>query len=214
MASTKLAITDTLPLPNSTVKIPRLGFGVYEPLGRDCVVAVLAALKAGYRHIDTAQDYGNEKEVGEAFRQSGLKRSEVFITTKIAYNKGSVEDTYQCVLDSARAIDGEDGLVDLFLVHTADIGLAGRKEVWLALEKLLEAGRARSIGVSNDWIGHIEEMMPYAKIWPPMINQIEVSQLKLTVNVSLNMNEFYTMSFLGLLSNLYNLLAPPLVPTP
>jgi diketogulonate reductase-like aldo/keto reductase len=214
MASTKLAITDTLPLPNSTVKIPRLGFGVYEPLGRDCVVAVLAALKAGYRHIDTAQDYGNEKEVGEAFRQSGLKRSEVFITTKIAYHKGSVEDTYQCVLDSARAIDGEDGLVDLFLVHTADIGLAGRREVWLALEKLLEAGRARSIGVSNDGIGHIEEMMPYAKIWPPMINQIEVSQPKLTVNVSLNMNEFYTMSFLGLLSNLYNLLAPPLVPTP
>jgi diketogulonate reductase-like aldo/keto reductase len=191
MASTKLAITDTLSLPNSTVKIPRLGFGVYEPLGQDCVAAVLAALKAGYRHIDTAQNYGNEKEVGEAFRRSGLKRSEVFITTKIVYHKGSVEDTYNCVLDSVKIIDGEDGLVDLFLVHTADIGLAGRKEVWLALEKLLEAGRARSIGVSNYGIRHIEEMKQYAKIWPPMVNQIEVSRPKLIVNVSLNMNEFF-----------------------
>lgn len=197
MASAKLTITDTLSLPNSTVKIPRLGLGVYDAHGQDCIAAVLAALKAGYRHIDTAQDYENEKEVGEAFRQSGLKRSEVFITTKIVYGKGSLEDTYQSVLESVKAIDGEDGFVDLFLVHTAD--QFDRKELWLALEKLLEAGKARSIGVSNFGIEHIEEMKQYAKIWPPMVNQIEVSRPELVMNVSLDMNEFCFAIFEGYL---------------
>ena len=177
MVSTKLTITDTLSLPNSTVEIPSLGFGVYESHGQQCVAAVLAALKAGYRHIDTAQYYENEKEVGEAVRQSGLKRSDVFITTKIDHSEGSVEETYQSVLNSVKLIAGEDGAVDLFLVHTADIGPADCKVVWLALEKLLEEGKTRSIGVSNYGIGHIEEMKQYAKIWPPHVNQIEVSRL-------------------------------------
>jgi diketogulonate reductase-like aldo/keto reductase len=157
---------------------------------------VLEALKAGYRHIDTAQYYENEKEVGEAVRQSGLQRSDVFITTKIEFGKGSVEETYQCLLDSVKAIDGEDGVVNLFLVHTADIGPAHRKEVWLALEKLLESGKANSIGVSNYGIGHIEEMKQYAKIWPPQVNQIEVSRQKLTVNVSLHTSEFNLLTCL------------------
>lgn len=186
MVSTKLKIIDTLSLPNSIVKIPRLGFGVYEAHGQDCVTSVLTALKAGYRNIDTAQYYGNEKEVGEAFRQSGLKRSDVFITTKLDECQGSVEKTYQCLLDSVTAIDGEDGEVDLFLVHTADIGSADRKEAWIALEKLLEAGKTRSIGVSNYGIGHIEEMKQYAKIWPPQVNQIEVSKPNLILRVLLD----------------------------
>jgi diketogulonate reductase-like aldo/keto reductase len=125
-------------------------------------------------HIDTAQVYSNEKEVGEAVRQSGLKRSEVFITTKVMSASGSLERTYQSVLDSVKKMDGENGLVDLFLIHTASGGKAARKEMWLALEKLHEAGKARSIGVSNWGIGHIEEMKEYAKVWPPHVNQIEV----------------------------------------
>lgn len=174
MASSKHAITDTLSLPNSTVRIPQLGFGVFEAHGQQCIDAVLAALKAGYRHIDTAQYYGNEKEVGEAIRQSGLARSEVFITTKIDHVKGSVEETYRCVLNSVTAIDGPGGYVDLFLIHDPDVGPAGRKETWLALEKLVAEGKTRSIGVSNFGIGHVEEMRGYATIWPPHVNQIEV----------------------------------------
>lgn len=198
MASPKpFTITSTFTLPNSTVKIPRLGFGVFESHGQQCVAAVLTALKAGYRHIDTAQYYENEKEVGEAVRQSGLKRADIFITTKIEYGKeGSVEETYQCVLDSVKAIDGEDGYVDMFLVHTADIGRAHRKEVWLTLERLLEVGKARSIGVSNYGIGHIEEMKQYAKIWPPMVNQIEVSRPKPIATVSSDIYE--TVEFFAL----------------
>jgi len=174
MSSTKLAITDLLAMPNSKARIPRLGFGVYLSHGNQCVTSCLAALKAGYRHIDTAQFYGNEKEVGEAVRQSGMKRSDIFLTTKIISGAGSVEKTYNSVLNSVHKIDGEDGYVDLFLIHTANGGKADRKEMWLALEKLLEAGKAKSIGVSNWGVGHLEEMKEYAKIWPPSVNQIEL----------------------------------------
>jgi diketogulonate reductase-like aldo/keto reductase len=90
------------------------------------------------------------------------------------YRAGSLEKTYQSVLNSVREIDGDDGFVDLFLIHTASGGKAARKEMWLVLEKLHESGRARSIGVSNYGVGHIEEMKEYAKIWPPHANQIEV----------------------------------------
>jgi diketogulonate reductase-like aldo/keto reductase len=174
MAASQLTLNDLLPLPNSTVKIPQLGFGVYLSLDKQCVVSSLLALKAGYRHIDTAQLYGNEKEVGEAVRQSGLKRSDIFLTTKIMTSTGNAEKTYNKVLDSVIKIDGENGFVDLFLIHTASGGKAARKDMWLALEKLQEAGKARSIGVSNFGVGHIEEMKEYAKIWPPTVNQLEV----------------------------------------
>jgi diketogulonate reductase-like aldo/keto reductase len=189
MAS-KLSITDVLALPNSPVKIPRLGFGVYLSQGNQCVASCLAALKAGYRHIDSAQFaplllapfsadsqsryYANEKEVGEAVRQSGLNRSDVFITTKIISSAGSVEKTYQSLLDSVHKIDGKDGYVDLFLIHTASGGSKARKEMYLALEKLLEDGKTKAIGVSNWGIGHIEELKTFAKVWPPHVNQIEV----------------------------------------
>lgn len=174
MATAKLALTSTLSLLNS-VQIPQLGFGVYLSPRSQCTKSCLAALKAGYRHIDTAQYYENEAEVGEAVRQSGIPRSEVFITTKILSAKGSVEKSYQSVLESVRAIDGEDGYVDLFLIHNATVGAAARKELWLALEKLHKEGKAKSIGVSNYGVGHIEEMKEYATTWPPHVNQLEVS---------------------------------------
>lgn len=171
-----LKITDVLPLPQSTVHIPRLGFGVYRSHGDDCVQSTLTALKTGYRHIDSAQFYGNEKEVGEAFRQSGLERDDVFITTKIMSPGGSPQATYEKIVESIDKISGgdKDGFVDLFLIHSAKSGQAGRKELWQALERVLEEGRTRSIGVSNFGVGHIEEIKGYGKVWPPHVNQIEV----------------------------------------
>ncbi|KAI1911626.1 hypothetical protein LOZ53_003584 [Ophidiomyces ophidiicola] len=152
------AITDVLPLPKSSVKIPRLGFGVYKSPTSVCENSCLAALEAGYRHIDTAQFYANEQEVGDAIRASGLERGDIFVTTKIMTPAGSSKATYDKVLDSVRKIGGEDGYVDLFLIHSASAGATGRKEMWLALEKLLEEGKTRSIGVSNYGVKHIEEM--------------------------------------------------------
>ncbi|ETI23251.1 hypothetical protein G647_05050 [Cladophialophora carrionii CBS 160.54] len=170
-----LTINDTLPLPNSSVRIPRLGFGVYQSPASVCVQSCLSALQAGYRHIDSAQFYANEHEVGEAVRKSGLSRSEVFITTKILSAGGSVEKSYQKCLDSVEKIDpGRDGYVDLFLIHSPNAGSAKRKEMWQALEKLYEKGKVKSIGVSNFGVGHIEELKEYAKVWPPHVNQIEL----------------------------------------
>lgn len=108
-------------------------------------------------------------------RQSGLKRSDVFITTKILTAAGSVESTYEKLLESVYKLSGKDGYVDLFLIHTASGGSKARKEMWLALERLLWKGKTRAIGTSNWGIGHIEELRDFAKVWPPHVNQIEVS---------------------------------------
>ncbi|KAG0645141.1 putative oxidoreductase [Hyphodiscus hymeniophilus] len=174
MAATKLKITDAAPLLNS-VSIPRLGFGSYLSTTNQCTASCLESLKAEYRHIDTAQYYENEKEVGNAVKQSGIPRSEIFITTKVVEPKGSIEKSYESLLNSVRAIDGEDGYVDLFLIHNAAVGTGPRKELWLALERLYKEGKTKSIGVSNYGVGHIEEMKEYASVWPPHVNQLEVS---------------------------------------
>ena len=169
----KLAITDLLPLPNSSIKIPRLGFGIYQSPSKTCITSCLHALKSGYRHIDSAQFYRNEAEMGEAVRQSGIPRSEVFLTTKILTAAGSPEATYKKLLNSVELIDpGDKGYVDLFLIHTASGGSVARKQMWQALEKLVEEGKTKSIGVSNFNEQHIEEMKPWAKICPPQVNQI------------------------------------------
>ena len=112
--------------------------------------------------------------MGEAARQSGIPRNEVFLTTKIMSAGGSPEKTYKKCLDSVHKIDGEKGYVDLFLIHTPSGGPAAVKEMYQALEKLESEGKARSVGVSNFGVGHIEEMKNYARIWPPHVNQIEV----------------------------------------
>ncbi|KAI6247027.1 hypothetical protein HI914_04642 [Erysiphe necator] len=172
--TSEITIDDRLPLPKSSVKIPRIGFGVYKSDPSQCITSCYIALKAGYRHIDTAQFYKNEIEVGEAVRRSGLKRSEVFITTKILSSAGSVHATYAKAIESVNRIDGENGYVDLFLVHTSTGGSKDRKEMYLALEKVLELGKAKSIGVSNWGIGHIEELKGLARVYPPHVNQIEL----------------------------------------
>ncbi|KAL9023288.1 MAG: hypothetical protein Q9196_007295 [Gyalolechia fulgens] len=173
--SSKLSLSSTVPIINSSFSMPRLGFGIYQSPPNVCVNSCLTALQAGYRHIDSAQFYRNEAEMGAAVRQSGIPRSEVFLTTKILSSGGSPEKTYQKCLDSVKNIDPrEDGYVDLFLIHSASSGRAGRKEFWQALERLVDAKKARSIGVSNFGIGQIEEMKGYARIWPPQVNQIEL----------------------------------------
>lgn len=174
MPSSKLAITNHLPLTNSSVKIPRLGFGIYQSPTDVCINSCLTALKSGYRHIDSAQFYRNESEMGQAARQSSIPRNEIFLATKVLSAGGSPEKTYQKCLDSVHKIDGEQGYVDLFLLHSPSGGSAAVKEMYQALEKLESEGKVRSVGVSNFGIGHIEEMKSYARIWPPHVNQIEV----------------------------------------
>ena len=170
-----LKITDALPLPDSAGKIPQLGFGVYKSPTDLATKSCLTALDVGYRHIDTAQMYGNEKEVGEALRQTDIPRGDIFVTTKIIQPAGSVEANYAKCLESVKKIDGgEGGYVDLFLIHSSKRGAENIRQIWLALERLYEEGKAKSIGVSNFGIKHFEAMKECSKVWPPHVNQIEV----------------------------------------
>lgn len=167
-------INDRLPLPNSAERIPRLGFGVYRSPTDQCVKSVHKALEVGYRHIDTAQLYGNEAEVGQALRTANVPREEIFVTSKILVPAGSPEATYEKLVESVEKVGGPGGYVDLFLIHSPKSGSAGCKHLWQALERLREAGKTKSIGVSNFGVQQIEEMRAYAKVWPPQVNQIEV----------------------------------------
>lgn len=117
--------------------------------------------------------------MGIAARDSGIPRSELFLTTKIMSAGGSPGKTYEKCRRSVQTIAGDDkGYVDLFLIHTPSGGASARKEMWQALEKLESEGLTKSIGVSNFGVGHIEEMKEYARIWPPHVNQIEVCLLR------------------------------------
>ena len=179
----KFSLHSTAQLPNTEVTIPRLGFGVYQSVGAICLSSCLTALHTGYRHIDSAQYYDNEAQVGRAILDSGIPRSEVFVTTKILYPKTSLADpdvldeheTYLSIIGSLKHITvGEKGYADLFLIHSPHRGPQARKTMWKALEKAHAEGRVKAIGVSNFGVSHIEELKEYAKIWPPHVNQIEV----------------------------------------
>lgn len=151
--------------------IPRVGLGVFRtPGGGATRAAVEAALAAGYRHVDTASVYGNEQEVGEALRASGLRRDELFVTTKL-WNADQGRDAARRAFDASLARLGLDA-VDLYLLHWPVPGL--RLESWRALEALHAEGRARAIGVSNFMVRHLEELAAAAAT-PPAVNQIEVS---------------------------------------
>ncbi|RVD82015.1 uncharacterized protein DFL_009859 [Arthrobotrys flagrans] len=170
------SVKDLVPLTGSDAKIPRIGYGVYK--STDCKAAVLAALSAGYRHIDTAQFYKNEVDVGEAIKIAGIPRKELYIVTKIQHPvENSVEKTLENIRESVRKIDSGEGdrkgYVDLFLVHTPASGREGREILWKALELLKEEGATVDIGVSNYGIEHLFQMDSYTSI-KPVCNQIEV----------------------------------------
>ncbi|KAF3914053.1 hypothetical protein AA313_de0201771 [Arthrobotrys entomopaga] len=148
----KFSVKDRVSLKGSKATIPRIGYGVYR--SQDCKTSVANALAAGYRHIDTAQLYKNEAEVGEAIKASGIPREELYIVTKIQYPIGNdIEKTLESVRESVRKIDNgsenRKGYVDLFLIHTPSSGREGREIVWRALEMLKEEGGTVDIGVSN-----------------------------------------------------------------
>jgi 2,5-diketo-D-gluconate reductase A len=154
--------------------IPQFGFGVFLVKPVDTAQAVTAALDAGYRHIDTAQMYANEKEVGEAVAKSGLDRADIYLTTKL--NNGAHEpDDARRAFDGSLAALGTD-YVDLFLIHWPLPTRYGGDFVstWRTLEEFYRDGRARSIGVSNFQAHHLRRLHTETEI-PPAVDQIEVN---------------------------------------
>lgn len=165
-----LTIHSTMSL-NNGVEIPRLGLGVYQSdPGNETRRAVLHALKAGYRHIDTAAAYRNEESVGAALAESGVPRADVFITTKL-WNQDHGYEAALAALDRSLDRLGLDH-VDLYLIHWPVEGR--RMESWRALEHALELGKARSIGVSNYLVRHLDEVLDEGTV-VPAVNQIELS---------------------------------------
>ena len=163
--------TSTLTL-NNGIEIPAIGYGVFQTPPEQTIAAVTAALEAGYRHIDTAAAYGNEREVGEAIRRVGLARDELFLETKIWISDYGYDETLHAFDKSARKLGVE--VIDLFLLHQALPGEFDKTvAAYRALEKLLADGKVRSIGVSNFMRPHLETLLAETSV-VPAVNQIEV----------------------------------------
>jgi 2,5-diketo-D-gluconate reductase A len=153
--------------------IPQLGFGVFQIDPGDTVEAVLRAFEVGYRHIDTAEMYENEREVGRAIAESGLDRSEVFVTSKLANGAHRPDDARRAFDGTLEALNSD--YVDLFLIHWP---LPKRYDgdfvsTWRTLEEFAADGRARSIGVSNFQVDHLERLAAETGT-APAVNQIEL----------------------------------------
>lgn len=158
---------------NNGVEIPQLGFGTFQVSSEQAERTVSTALRIGYRHLDTAQMYRNERGVGEAVRASGLPREDVFVTSKLDNPCHAYDDAMRA-FDQSLADLGLDYL-DLFLIHwpmpASDIDYL---ETWRAMEAMHRSGRARAIGVSNFEIDHLERLLASSDT-VPAVNQIEVN---------------------------------------
>ena len=171
------SLTDCYKLSNG-VEIPCIGFGTWQtPDGDVCVSSVLSAIEAGYRHIDTAQGYGNEESVGLAVKISGIDRKELFITSKLTNSEHGYERTLAAFEETMKKLDMD--YLDLYLIHWPnpiafrDHWQEANAGTWKAFEELYKAGRIRAIGISNFRPHHIEEFMKTATV-APMVNQIRL----------------------------------------
>ncbi len=157
---------------NNGVEIPALGLGVFQTPPEETTAAVTAALQAGYRHIDTAAAYGNEREVGTGIRNSGVDRSDVFIETKIWISDYGYDETLHSFDKSAGKLGVDQ--IDLLILHQA-LPSAFEKTIgaYKALQKLLTDGKVRAIGVSNFMVEHLTTLLEQTDV-VPAVNQIEV----------------------------------------
>ncbi|WP_072477378.1 aldo/keto reductase [Amycolatopsis australiensis] len=156
---------------NNGVRMPQLGYGVFQIPDDETATAVKAALDAGYRSIDTAALYGNEKGVGQAIAESGIARDELFVTTKL-WNSAQGYDSALKAFDASMAKLGLEQL-DLYLIHWPTPERDRYLDTWKAFEKLYADGRVRAIGVSNFQPAHLTRLMDASDV-VPAVNQIEL----------------------------------------
>jgi 2,5-diketo-D-gluconate reductase A len=156
---------------NNGVEIPQLGFGTFQIPPAETRAATLEALRAGYRHIDTAEMYRNEREVAQAVRDSGVPRDEIFVTSKLNNGYHDPKDAH-VAFDRSLAVMEFDYL-DLFLIHWPMPGVGDFVETWKALEEMYESGRVRAIGVSNFQTHHLDRLAAETSV-TPAVNQIEI----------------------------------------
>ncbi len=170
MSEARTIANESVQLTSGT-KMPILGLGTWQLRGSSAVNAVLRALEVGYRHIDTATAYGNEEQVGQAVAQSGVRREDIFVTTKLPPSRaGRERETLEASLDALAF-----GYVDLWLIHWPPSGGA-RADVWERLLELQAEGLTREVGVSNYSVSQIDELQR-ATGQSPAVNQIQWSPL-------------------------------------
>ena len=155
---------------NNGESMPLLGLGVYDMHGEEAVEAVRTAIETGYRLIDTAQMYENEKQIGEGIRRVGMDRKEIFVTTKVNNTDQGYDQTLKAFEESMQALDIE--YIDMYLIHWPI--KYKRKETWKAIEHLYKSGSVKGIGVANYLHPFLLELEDYASI-VPAINQMEFS---------------------------------------
>ncbi len=166
-------MTQTEPLKttlNNGIEMPLLGLGIYDAYGKEAEQAVSWALETGYRLVDTASMYRNEREVGNAIRQSGLARKEVFVTTKVGNSDQAYDATLRAFEASEKRLNCD--YIDLYLIHWPVKGK--REQTWKALETLYADKRVRAIGVANYLEPFLKELLGYAEV-VPVVNQVEFS---------------------------------------
>jgi len=156
---------------NNGVEIPQLGFGVFQIKPEETKDATLAAFEVGYRHIDTAEMYGNERGVGEAVRASGIDRGEIFVTSKLNNGFHDPDDAAKAFQQTIDTLDID--YLDLFLMHWPLPGVGDFVETWKAMERMLETGKVRAIGVSNFKQHHLNRLLDATTVIPA-VNQIEI----------------------------------------
>ncbi len=152
---------------NNEIKMPMLGYGVYQVTNDECERCVLDALDAGYRSIDTAQAYGNEEAVGRAIRNSGVKRDDIFLTTKVWVSNGGYENAKKSIEGSLKKLDTE--YIDLLLIHQPFNDYYG---TWRAMEEAYKEGWLRAIGVSNFYPDRLVDLCRFVEV-TPAVNQVE-----------------------------------------
>ncbi|KAI1774143.1 aldo-keto reductase family 1 member E1 [Hypoxylon cercidicola] len=188
MSSTNFSLASKVKLSNGKL-MPQIQLGLYQMSGREARASVRWALASGYRGFDSAQMYRNEKEAGQGIRDflnsaentEGLKREDLFYTTKLISNSTSYDAVRQSIRQSIRAC----GLryIDLFLLHSPFGGPEARLTTWKAVEDAIEAGEIKSGGVSNFGVRHIEELMASNPRIPPVVNQIELHPFNTQIKI-------------------------------
>lgn len=166
------------------VKMPILGYGVYQVSKDECERCVKDALTVGYRHIDTAQSYFNEEEVGKAINSSGIKREEIFLTTKVWIEHYGYEETKSSIYESLKKLNSS--YIDLVLLHQPFSDVYG---AWRALEELYENGVIKAIGVSNFLPDRLVDICSFARI-KPMVNQIETHPFNAQTEANAWLNKY------------------------
>lgn len=166
------------------VKMPILGYGVYQVSKDECERCVKDALTVGYRHIDTAQSYFNEEEVGKAINSSGINREEIFLTTKVWIEHYGYEETKASIYESLKKLNSS--YIDLVLLHQPFSDVYG---TWRALEELYENGVIKAIGVSNFLPDRLVDICSFARI-KPMVNQIETHPFNAQTEANAWLNKY------------------------